>query len=148
MFAKVQHTEGLAFETRIRNHVFFQDTSEAAGGTNRGPTPKELLLAGVIGCTGMDVVSILKKHSASPERLVITAEAEPRKEHPRVFSSTALLFDVAGEQLSADHLRDAVVQSLTKYCGVTAMISKVVPVSYRILLNGHEIHRGTADFGL
>lgn len=148
MRAEILHQANFTFETKIRNHVLFQDTSEAAGGDNRGPTPKELLIAGVIGCAGMDVVSLLKKKKETADTLVITGDAEPRKEHPRIFESLEVSFTATGSGVKADTLNEAVHLSLTKYCGVTAMVSKVVAVKYRVILNGKQTATGQADFGL
>lgn len=123
MQAEITHTSGLSFETSIRGHKFFQDTQIAQGGTNQGPSPKELLLAGVMGCAGMDVVSILKKHNMQADLLQVSGTAETRKEHPRIFNEIALVFRAEGQNVTAERLVEAVDLSLTKYCGVTAMVA-------------------------
>ena len=51
--------EGLAFETEVNGHKLVVDADENAGGSNRGPRPKPLMLVALAGCTGMDVISIL-----------------------------------------------------------------------------------------
>ncbi len=146
MKAEITHIQNLTFTATIRDHKFFMDTQVSAGGENKGPTPKELLLAGIIGCAGMDVVSLLKKYKMTADSLVITAEAEPRKEHPRIFQETQLVFSATGNNLQDKELSEAVRLSLTKYCGVTAMIADAVPTHYKVLLNGKEISSGTANF--
>lgn len=148
MHAEIRHQKNMAFETRIRNHTFALDTQVASGGDNTGPSPKEMLVASVIGCTGMDVVELLKKHKMTAESLTISADAEPRKEHPRIFTSMTITFQVTGSQVGAKELTEAVHLSLTKFCGVTAMISKVVRVEYDVVLNQTSIGKGVADFGL
>ncbi|MCX6126420.1 MAG: OsmC family protein [Proteobacteria bacterium] len=148
MHAEISHKANFTFETKIRDHKFYQDTQLAAGGENKGPTPKELLLAGIIGCAGMDVVGLLKKHKMTAESLNIQATAEPRKEHPRVFQAVEVVFTVSGVNIGPEELKDSVKLSLTKYCGVSAMVSKVVPIQYRVILNGIAIDEGKADFGL
>jgi putative redox protein len=146
MHAEITHITNTTFETKIRNHVFMMDTQASAGGDNKGPSPKEMMLAGVIGCAGMDVVSILKKYKMMPTKLTISADAEPRSEHPRVFKDVEILFSVEGGDVTADKVLEAIEGSLTKYCGVSAMITKVVPIRYRAELNGQNIGRGEAKF--
>lgn len=148
MKAEISYAGKSAFETTIRDHKFIMDTQVAAGGENRGPSPKELMLASIIGCTGMDVAAILKKHRVALDNLQIQAEAEPRKEHPRVFTSININFKAVGAGVSIEILKDAVHQSLTKFCGVSAMVYKVSPIHYTINLNDHEVGRGTADFSI
>lgn len=60
MQAEITYLGNTAFETKVRNHVFVMDTQASSGGDNKGPTPKELLIASVIGCTAMDIIAILK----------------------------------------------------------------------------------------
>lgn len=146
MHAEIRHDGKFTFTSTIRDHKFQMDTQVAAGGDNKGPSPKEMLIASVIGCTGMDIVSLLKKHKMTTDSLVITGDAEPRGEHPRIFSSFEIVFTATGTYVGAAELVDAAKQSLTKYCGVTAMISKTVPVQYRVILNGNEVGTGKADF--
>lgn len=148
MRAEIRHDGKFSFSSSIRDHTFYMDTQTAAGGDNKGPSPKELLVAAVIGCTGMDIVSILKKHRMATDTLVITGDAEPRAEHPRIFSGFKIVFTASGDNVGAAELVDAAHQSLTKYCSVTAMISKTVPVQYQVILNGNIVGSGVADFSL
>ena len=60
--------DGMKFDAQIREHTTALDAKLEHGGKNEGPTPKELVLAGVCGCTGMDVVAILKKMRARRRR--------------------------------------------------------------------------------
>lgn len=148
MHAEIRQEKNFTFETKIRDHVFTMDTQVAAGGENQGPTPKEMLLASIIGCTGMDVVAILKKYKMTASKLVITGDAEPRSEHPRIFKDVELTFDIASDQVTSEVLIDAVDQSMTKFCGVSAMVNNVSPIHYKILLNGKNIATGKAQFPL
>lgn len=148
MKADIRHIGKSAFEATIRDHRFIMDTQVAAGGENKGPSPKELLLASVIGCTGMDVAAIMKKHQMRLEDLVIQGEAEPRKEHPKIFTDIHVKFKARGSEITPEVLIDAVHQSLSKFCGVSAMVYKVSPIHYTVYLNESEVGRGIADFGI
>lgn len=146
MKAEITHTQKFSFEAKIRDHSFIMDTQQASGGDNHGPTPKELMLASILGCTGMDIIAILKKNKITPKRLIVTGDAEPRTQHPRVFESIHVVFDTEDDVLTAEALTHAVHASLTKFCGVSAMVSKVVPIFYKVLLNGKEVGSGQASF--
>ncbi len=148
MKAEIRYLGQTAFETSIRDHKFMMDTQVAAGGENQGPSPKELLLAAIIGCSGMDVAALLKKHKMALESLTVHGDAEPRKVHPRVFSSVQVTFSATGTNISPEGLNDAVYQSLTKFCGVSAMVNNVSPINYVVFLNDKEIGRGSAKFDL
>lgn len=146
MFAEVTHRENFTFESSIREHTFLMDTKQAAGGNNQGPSPKELILSSILGCTGMDLIAMFKKQKVSPKKLHITANAEPRQEHPRVFTSIHLMFDIEDDRLTPEAVCEAVKQSLTRFCGVSAMVSKVSPIHYEVRLNGHKAGTGLAEF--
>jgi putative redox protein len=148
MRAEITHSGNFTFESKIRDHAFFMDTQIAAGGDNKGPTPKELMLAGIIGCTGMDIVSLLKKHQMVPTTLKISGDAEPRSAHPRVFTGVSILFEVTGDHVDPARLLEAAELSLTKFCGVSAMVSKVVPIKYDVKLNDKLIGQGVAKFDI
>ena len=94
----------------------------------------------------MDVVALLKKHKQTIESFQIEADATPTEGvHPAVYSEIKLVFKLKG-QLDASKVLESVALSQTKYCGVSAMVSKVVPILYTIELNGKNIGSGRADF--
>ena len=66
---KTEWKGDIAFEAEINGHKVIMDAPLEAGGTNLGPSPKKLMLAALSGCTGMDVVSILKKMIVEVEKL-------------------------------------------------------------------------------
>lgn len=144
--AKLVWQKGMSFETQIRTHRFQQDVSREQGGEDSGPSPKEHLLAAVIGCTGMDVVSILAKMRASFETCEVEAEAAARDEHPRIFPRIDVTFRLQGVGLQSEPVIKAVRMSLTKYCGVSAMIDPTSPIYYRIFVNDQKVHEDQADF--
>jgi putative redox protein len=109
-------------------------------------SPKQLLLASVCGCTGMDVVALLRKYKQSVEKFDVHAEANLTEgAYPVIFKSIILRFKLLGN-IDADRLIEAVTLSQTKYCGVSAMVSKAVQIFYSIELNGVSIHEGQSHF--
>jgi putative redox protein len=146
MRAKLTSCGNFEFLTEIRNHQLTQDAKTEGGGQNKGPTPKELLLAAIAGCTGMDVVSLLKKMRVNYQSFEVDAQAETTDTHPKTFQEVVVDFKLTGEDIDLDKVQKSVDMSLTKYCGVSAMVWKVSPIKYQILLNGEVKATGFAKF--
>lgn len=136
---------GMLFDATCDNNTVEMD-SKAPLGQAKGMTPKELVASGLAGCTAMDVVALLKKHKQSYDSFEITADITPSDSgHPIVFKEVLLTFAVKGN-VEPQILIDAVTLSQTKYCGVSAMLSKAVPINYEITLNGQSLKKDKAQF--
>lgn len=147
LLVKTSWKNGHAFNGEARGLKFTMDAPGEVS-QNHGPSPKELVLGGICGCTGIDVVSILEKMRARLTRLDVTASAEKTAgDHPVVFASVHLTFDIEADSITTDKVLRAVTLSQTKYCGVTAMIAKGCPVTYDVRLNGAMVGSGRAEFG-
>lgn len=144
--ASTHWIQGIGFEVEVREHHQFTDGKKEFGGKDRGPNPKEYVLAGLCGCSGMDVVSLMKKFKANYTEFSVSADSELTKTHPSVFSEIKMRFDVKGENLDFELVKKAVVLSMTKYCGVSAMLSNAVPIVYEIFINNESVANGHADF--
>lgn len=84
--ARVQWKQGMVFEAELQGHHFEIDADRKFGGENRGPNPKLLLLAGLAGCTGMDVVAILRKMRQSWDSFYLEVDAETADSHPIIYT--------------------------------------------------------------
>jgi putative redox protein len=144
--ATLTHKSGLAFEIGIRDHHFFTDAKAESGGTNLGPNPKELLVSSICGCSAMDVASLLKKMRVPFDSLVVSGVAETTEGHPSIFAKVHLDFKTTGTEVDAEKLIKSVTMSMTKYCGVSAMISKASPIEFDVYINEQKIHSGRAHF--
>ena len=122
----------MAFEMNLNGHTLITDGSPEIGGEDLGPRPKALLLAGLIGCTGIDVMMILKKMRVHPDDVIISAEAEQTEGEPAVYKYIHLIFTFKGTGLPTEKLERAVKLSQEKYCGVSAMLEKAMPITYEI----------------
>lgn len=100
-----------------------------------GPRPVNLLLIGLCGCTGMDVVSILRKKRQPFTGLQVKATAERAEEHPKVFTKIHLEFVVTGKEVDPQAVERSIELSQTKYCPASAMLSQAAEIttSYRII---------------
>ncbi|HET7265880.1 MAG TPA: OsmC family protein [bacterium] len=101
------------------------------GGTAGGPTPMEALLMALAGCTGMDVIPILQKMRAPVDRFTIDVTAERADTHPKVLTAIHLRYAAAGPGLRREQVEKAVALSQEKYCSVSAMLRKAVPITYQ-----------------
>lgn len=143
MHSKINWTHHLQFETDIRNHKQLLDTT-APLSVDQGPSPKEMLLASVSGCTGMDVASLMKKHRQDFTAFSIEADADLTKDHPKVFTHVNLLYKITGNNLDVEKIKSSVELSMSQYCGVSAMLAKACPIYYKIEVNGEIIASGQA----
>ena len=96
-------------------------------------SPMELVLVALCGCSGYDVVSILKKKREPLKGLEVSAGAEKAPHSPRVYTAIKLLYRISGK-VSRKAAEDAVRLSEEKYCSVSAMLSKTARVTYEIQL--------------
>jgi putative redox protein len=134
MKIECQWNEKLKFTATADSHSVTMD-AKAPMGTDGGATPKQLLLMAICGCTGMDVVSLLKKYKQEASSFSIDAEANATTSHPAVFTDINLVFNINGE-VEATRAAEAARLSMTKYCSVSAMVSAAVPIHYRVVVNG------------
>lgn len=122
----------MAFEADVNGHKIILDSAEAVGGENRGPRPKPLLLAALAGCTGMDVISILKKMRVEIEAFNVFVEGDLTEEHPKQFSQMRVIYEFKGTDLPMDKLEKAINLSEERYCGVSAMYKKAIGITTEI----------------
>lgn len=127
--------ENNTFSTDIDGHNIVIDLGEDQGGQNNGPRPKKLLLAAAAGCTGLDVVEMLRKMRIEPKHFDIKIDAELTDEHPRQYTSMKLIYEFEGEDLPVKKIERAVKLSFENYCGVLAMYKSSVPISYEVKIN-------------
>ncbi len=101
------------------------------GDRKSGPSPMELVLIALCGCTGYDVGSILRKKREPFSSLEVSAKAEKAAESPNVYTEIHLIYRVGGK-VSRKAMEDAVKLSEDKYCSVAAMLRKTAKISYEI----------------
>jgi putative redox protein len=107
-------------------HQIVVDGDHAAGNS-----PMELVLIGLCGCTGYDVVSILQKKRESFTSLEVSAQAERAADPPQVYTQIKLIYRVGGK-VSRKAVEDAVRLSKEKYCSVSAMLEKTAKITAEI----------------
>ncbi len=118
---------GLGFESTYKNSSIPIDG-------NNGFSPKALLLSGLAGCAGIDVVTILEKMRVPFAALEIEVQTEQTDTDPKVFKDLHMVFHLKTDEENRDKVRKAIDLSLEKYCGVAAMLRKNSSISYTIKL--------------
>lgn len=136
--ATVRWTEGMQFVGQGANsgQTNVMDAAPEVGGQNTGPRPMEVLLFGLGGCTGMDVVSILRKKRQPFTGLEIKIAGERAPEHPKRFTAIHMEYVVYGKGLDPKAVEDSIRLSQEKYCSVKASLNCPVTSSYRIVAEG------------
>ncbi len=114
------------------------DAAEHAGGQNAGFRPMELLLVGLAGCTGMDVIAILRKKRQQVTGYEVHVEGVRAEENPMVFVAITVEHVVTGHHVQMEAVARAIELSERRYCGAGAMLGKVAHLThiYRIVEAG------------
>ena len=133
--ARMTWAGGLKFEgTSVFGHRIATDTAKEAGGKEEGFKPTELLLYGIAGCTGIDIVRILEKQRQELTSLEIRLTAHQNDNYPKPFHTIEVKYIASGPNLDEKKLAMAIELSESKYCIVSQTVqheTKVV-TSYEI----------------
>ena len=125
-------TDKLAFEGDVDGHKVIVDAPEEAGGGDLGPRPKKMMLTALAGCTGVDVVMILKKMKVEYEALNVIVEGELTEDHPKYYNKMKIVYQFKGKDLPMAKLEKAVKLSEEKYCGVSAVYKQAMEMETEI----------------
>ncbi len=112
-------------------HEVLMDDAEG----DTGPRPMELVLVALGGCTGMDVVSILRRMRVQWDDFRIEIEAKRKDTHPKVYVQIHLRYIFVGKDLPLRKLERAVELSQNKYCSVTAMLRCTATITHEIVVH-------------
>ena len=132
--------ENFHFELKNeRGHIVNVDSRPEFGGDDKGPSPMELVLMGVAGCSSIDMISILKK-----QRQEITSfKADVEGERVQVgdakpFKEITVVFSLEGD-INDEKAARAAQLSFDKYCSVSKTIEPTATIHYKVILNGKEL---------
>ena len=134
--AKVTLVKDMQFSgSATSGHSLTMDADDSFGGHNAGFRPMELLLVGFGGCTGMDVISILRKKRQPVAGLEINVRGERSDDHPKIYKEVHIEYVVKGKDVGKEAVERAIALSLDKYCSVGATLAKSSKIthSYRIV---------------
>jgi putative redox protein len=130
MEATVELLDGTAFRASCGSgHALTLDAPPEAGGTGRGPRPLELLLVGLGGCTGMDVIRSLRRAGQDVTGYAVRVRAERRDARPRIFRRIVVVHTLRGRGLDPNAVRSAVEGATADRCSAAAMLGAAVEIA-------------------
>ena len=133
MDMSVKWKGGMEFESELPSgHSLTIDAKKESGGNNNGPRPTELILNGLAGCTGIDVVMILEKMNQDLLDLEIDIESKRADEHPRRFTDIHIIYKLKGKNLDENKVERAIDLSEEKYCSASASLNANITSDYII----------------
>lgn len=135
MNAKVTLLQRMTFDATADSgfHVTL-GTEPEVGGDNDGLRPMELMLISLLGCTAMDVISILRKKRQEVTAFEVTGHAERAPQHPKVFTHVTIEYHVTGHQVEEKAVVRSIELSAVRYCPAQGMLAKVVPIDLKYFI--------------
>lgn len=125
----------MQFNTLINGHTIVMDAPEKSGGEDQGPIPKPFILTALSGCTGMDVIALLRKQQITLDDFNIRVIGELSKTIPITYTSLHMVYEFKGDAVNEKAAIQAVQDSQGKYCGVSFLLKKALPVTWEIHYN-------------
>ncbi len=129
----------MQFNALVNGHTIVMDAPERVGGEDHGPIPKPFVLSALSGCTGMDIVAILRKAEKEVDDFDIKVTGEISKKAPIEYVAINIVYEFKGADAHKDAALQAVTDSQEKYCGVSHMLKKILPVTWQVVYNGNTI---------
>ena len=129
----------MQFNALVDGHTVIMDAPERVGGEDLGPIPKPFILTALSGCTGMDVVSILRKAGKPVDEFDMKVSGEISAHPPIEYTAVHILYSFRGNPGDKTLALDAVTRSQEKYCGISHMLKKIIPVTWDVIYNGERI---------
>lgn len=111
-------------------HTLTMDADPASGGHNNGFRPMELLLVGFGGCSGMDVISILRKKRQNVTGMEVRVKGEKTDSNPKIYKEVHIEYIVKGKGVEKEAVERAISLSLDKYCSVGATLAKAGTITH------------------
>ncbi|MCP4688773.1 MAG: OsmC family protein [Desulfobacterales bacterium] len=130
MDAKLRWNGGLQFVARAGDSpAVVLDNPEGGG----GPTPMQMVLMGVAGCTAMDVASIMEKKRAGLTDFTVNVTGAQADDHPRRYTDINIEFVLKGENVTPQAVERSIELSINKYCSAVASLNANLTHTYRII---------------
>lgn len=129
----------MQFNALINGHTVIMDAPERAAGEDNGPIPKPFILAALSGCTGMDIVALLRKAGQRIDDLDMKVTGELSKQAPMQYIAIHVQYLFKADVSAKEAVLNAVTDSQEKYCGVSSMLKKAIPVTWEIVFNNETI---------
>ena len=129
----------MRFNALVSGHTIVMDAPPRAGGEENGPIPKPLILTALSGCTGMDVVALLRKANLTVDDLTLKVTGELSKQQPLEYTAIHIVYDIKGRESDKEAVLRAVNDSQENICGVSHMLKKALTVTWEIHYNHEQV---------
>ena len=136
---EVQWMGKMQFNALVNGHTVIMDGPEKVGGEDNGPIPKPFVLTALAGCTGMDIAAILRKADKKVDDFDMKVIGEISKRAPIEYVAIHIIYEFKGAVENQEVALNAVTDSQEKYCGVSSMLKKALPVTWEVKYNGVQI---------
>ena len=131
----VQWMGKMQFNALVNGHTIVMDGPEKVGGEDNGPIPKPFILTALAGCTGMDIAAILRKADKNVDDFEMKVIGEISKRMPIEYIAIHVIYEFKGSVENKEAALNAVTDSQEKYCGVSSMLKKALPVTWEVKYN-------------
>jgi putative redox protein len=129
----------MQFNALINGHTVIMDAPERVGGEDLGPIPKPFILSALSGCTGMDIIAILHKANRTLHSFNMKVTGTISKKPPIEYTDIHIVYEFVGSEENRAAAMNAVTDSQEKYCGVSHMLKKALPVTWEVQYNHQTI---------
>jgi len=129
----------MQFNALVNGHTIVMDAPERVGGEDNGPIPKPFVLTALSGCTGMDIAAILRKSGKEVTDFDMKVSGEISKQAPIEYIAIHVAYNFQGPAENRDAALQAVTDSQEKYCGVSHMLKRIMPVTWEVNYNGVSV---------
>jgi putative redox protein len=136
---EVQWMGKMQFNALVNGHTIVMDGPEKVGGEDNGPIPKPFILTALAGCSGMDIAAILRKADKKVDDFDMKVIGEISKRTPIEYIAIHVIYEFKGNPENKEVALNAVTDSQEKYCGVSSMLKKTLPVTWEVKYNGELI---------
>ena len=138
----------MQFNASVNGHTIIMDAPERIGGDNNGPIPKPFILTALSGCTGMDIAAILRKAQKPVDDFNMRISGEISKHPPIEYTAIHIIYEFRGPEENRQAALDAVTASQEKYCGVSSMLKKILPLTWEVSYNGIKVFNNKKEIAL
>ncbi|MDB5210254.1 MAG: OsmC family protein [Sediminibacterium sp.] len=129
----------MQFNALVNGHTIVMDAPERSGGEDLGPIPKPFILTALAGCTGMDIVALLRNEHKEVADFSIKVIGELCKQKPIEYIAIHIIYNFRGNSNCREEAMYAVSASQEYYCGVSHMLKKALPVTWEVYFNDEQI---------
>ena len=134
MKVRTEYQGGMRFASGEGDARVVMEGKPEAEGRPAAPTPKQLVLHGLAGCTGLDVATMLERQRVPFSGLVVEAEAEQTTAHPKVFKTIRVVYRIRARAEDRAKVERAIELSQEQFCGVSAMLRLGATLEHRLEL--------------